>query len=184
MPVIDRTVFGLIYQGKLLADADNVVAINLSGNLINNDEFHSYILTQLQNYKTPVLHICFEITETAAIHSIDKAAVFINSLKSIGCQFALDDFGAGSSSFGYLQRLSVDYLKIDGIFVGDIEKDSFNRAMVEAVAQIGRVTGIAIIAEWVENEAVLDIIRSVGIDYAQGYALCAHVHWMRSTCRR
>lgn len=175
MPIIDRwvvrTTFALIYQGKLPADSNNVVAINLSGNSINDDEFHDFVLTQMLSYKIPTQHICFEITETAAIHNIEKAGAFMRSLKSAGCRFALDDFGAGSSSFGYLKHLPIDYLKIDGIFVRDIEKDSINRAMVEAVAKIGRVIGIATIAEWVESDEVLEQVRAIGIDYAQGYAI-------------
>lgn len=175
MPVIDRwvirTTFALIYQGKLAADSTHVVAINLSGNSINDDEFLDFILTQMLSYKVPAQYVCWEITETAAIHNIEKAGAFIRSLKSAGCQFALDDFGAGSSSFGYLKNLPVDYLKIDGIFVRDFEKDSINRAMVEAVAKIGGVIGIATIAEWVESEAVLEQMRAIGINYAQGYAI-------------
>jgi diguanylate cyclase (GGDEF)-like protein len=175
MGVIDRwvirTTFALIQQGKLKTGADNVVAINLSGNSINDDEFLAFVRVQLVKFKVPSAHICFEITETAAIHNIEKAGQFIRTLKAEGCQFALDDFGAGSSSFNYLKHLPVDYLKIDGIFVRDIEKDSINRAMVEAVAKIGRVIGIATIAEWVESEAVLDQIRDIGIDFAQGYAV-------------
>lgn len=175
MGVIDRwvirTTFALIHQGKLKANADNVVAINLSGNSINDEDVLEFVRAQLKSFKIPAAHICFEITETAAIHNIEKAGLFIRTLKAEGCQFALDDFGAGASSFGYLKHLPVDYLKIDGIFVRDFEKDSINRAMVEAVAKIGRVIGIATIAEWVESETVLDQIRDIGIDFAQGYAV-------------
>ena len=166
-----RTTFALIRHGKLKADANNVVAINLSGNSINDEDFLGFVRAQLESYKMPSAYICFEITETAAIRDIEKAGRFIRTLKADGCQFALDDFGAGSSSFGYLKHLPVDYLKIDGIFVRDFEKDSINRAMVEAVAKIGRVIGIATIAEWVESEAVLDQLRDIGIDFAQGYVV-------------
>ncbi len=175
MGVIDRwvirTTFALIQQSKLKADADNVVAINLSGNSINDEDFLEFVRAQLSSFNMPSEHICFEITETAAIHNIEAAGQFIRTLKMQGCKFALDDFGAGSSSFGYLKHLPVDYLKIDGIFVRDFEKDSINRAMVEAVAKIGRVIGIATIAEWVESESVLDQLRDIGIDFAQGYAI-------------
>lgn len=175
MGVIDRwviqTTFALIRQSKIKADADNVVAINLSGNSINDEDFLEFVRKQLASFKIPSAYICFEITETAAIHNIEKAGQFMRTLKAEGCQFALDDFGAGLSSFGYLKYLPVDYLKIDGIFVRDFEKDSINRAMVEAVAKIGRVIGIATIAEWVESEAVLDQLRDIGIDFAQGYAI-------------
>jgi diguanylate cyclase (GGDEF)-like protein len=175
MPTIDRWVirntFALIARRKLIADANNVVAINVSGTLINDDDFLPFVRRCLDEFQVPTHHICFEITETAAIRHLERAATFIRALRSIGFRFALDDFGVGSSSFAYLKNLSVDYLKIDGSFVRDIGTDAINRAMVEAVARIGRVIGIATIAEWVETEAILDQIRQIGIDYAQGYAL-------------
>jgi diguanylate cyclase (GGDEF)-like protein len=175
MPTIDRWVvrntFALIHGRKLTADANNVVAINVSGTLINDEDLVPFVQRCLNEFPVPTHHICFEITETAAIRNLDKAAAFIQALKAIGFQFALDDFGVGSSSFAYLKNLSVDYLKIDGSFVRDIGADAINRAMVEAVAKIGRVVGIATVAEWVETEAVLDQVRSIGLDYAQGFAI-------------
>ncbi len=175
MPVIDRWVLrntlALIMNQRLTADADNIVAINISGTSINDDDFLNFVRGCIAEFSVPTQHVCFEITETAAIRNLEKASAFIRALKAIGFKFALDDFGAGSSSFAYLKHLSVDYLKIDGSFVRDIEHDSINRAMVEAVAKIGRVVGIATIAEWVENDTILDHVREIGIDYAQGYAI-------------
>ena len=92
-------------------------------------------------------------------------------LKALGCRFSLDDFGSGFSSFGYLKALPFDYLKIDGVFVRDIASNAINRAMVKAINEVGHVMGLKTVAEYVENDATLAVIRELGIDYAQGYAV-------------
>jgi ammonium transporter, Amt family len=95
----------------------------------------------------------------------------MRELKGRGCKFALDDFGTGLSSFMYLKTLPVDYLKIDGQFISQIATDAVDRSMVEAISKVGRALGIATVAEWVESEAVLDELKRIGVDYAQGYHL-------------
>ena len=115
--------------------------------------------------------ICFELTETIAVHDIQVAAEFVLACKAIGIRFALDDFGTGSSSFGYLRHLPVDYLKIDGGFVKDIEDDSVDLAMVETINRIGHILGMRTIAECAENEAIIERLREIGVDYAQGYGV-------------
>jgi EAL domain-containing protein (putative c-di-GMP-specific phosphodiesterase class I) len=121
----------------------------------------------------PIDHsqLVFEITETAAIASFAKATHFIRELKRLGCGFALDDFGSGFSSFGYLKHLPVDYLKIDGVFVRDIAGDPVDRAMVEAINKVGQIMGIATIAESVETDETLTILQAIGVDYAQGFRI-------------
>jgi Amt family ammonium transporter len=115
--------------------------------------------------------ICFELTETAAIANFDKAARFFGELKSLGCLFSLDDFGAGMSSFGYLKHLPVDFLKIDGSFVKDVAHDPVDLAMVRAINDVGHVMGKKTIGEAVDGEMGLAALREIGVDFAQG-------HWL------
>ena len=115
--------------------------------------------------------ICFEITETAAIANLGRALYFMEEIKSLGCCFALDDFGSGLSSFSYLKNLPVDYLKIDGVFVRDICNDPVDLAMVQSINQLGHVLNIKTIAEYVENDAIRKKISEIGIDYAQGFGI-------------
>jgi EAL domain-containing protein (putative c-di-GMP-specific phosphodiesterase class I) len=114
---------------------------------------------------------CFEITETAAISHIMIAEQFILELKQFGCKFALDDFGSGLSSFGYLKTLPIDYLKIDGIFVKDIVEEKIDYAMVKAINEIGHTMDMQTIAEFVESKGIKEMLIELGVDYAQGYAV-------------
>ncbi len=136
---------------------------------MGSEELLAYIRAQFELKIIPAENICFEITETAAIGNLNKAISFIKSLKKLGCKFALDDFGSGLSSFSYLKSLPVDYLKIDGVFVKDIVDDPVDAAMVEAINQVGHIMKIKTIAEFVENGEIMDILRKLGVDYAQGY---------------
>ena len=116
-------------------------------------------------------YICFEITETAAVAKLRSAQRFISTLRKRGCAFALDDFGSGLSSFAYLKRLPVDFLKIDGRFVRDIVTDPVDHAMVESINQLGHVMGVRTIGESVENADILTELRKLGVDYAQGFGI-------------
>ena len=184
MPAIDRWVIrtlfarlGQHYQenrnpGDLLEDGcDCLYAINLSGTSLNDEQFIDFVREQLALYLVPPQVICFEITETVAIANLRQAAQFMRSLKQVGCRFALDDFGSGMSSFAYLKNLPVDYLKIDGGFVRQIVDEPTDLAMVEAINHIGHVMGLQTIAEFVENEAILEKIAAIRVDYAQGYGI-------------
>lgn len=147
------------------------LGINVSGQSLGDAGFLDYVIEQLEHSRVVGGRICFEITETAAITDLKHALNFMHALKQRGCRFALDDFGSGLSSFGYLKTLPVDYLKIDGRFVQDLIEDPFDCAIVQAVQQIGRVLAIKTIAESAETEPILERLRAIGVDYAQGYAI-------------
>jgi len=149
----------------------DTIAINLSGASVTDSGFLEHIKNEMKNHQVPAGVICFEVTETAAVANIEAAAEFINELKHLGCRFALDDFGSGLSSYTYLKNLPVDYLKIDGSFVRDMETDTIDCAMVSSIHQLARVIGIKTIAEFVENEGIRNKLAEIGVDYAQGYGI-------------
>ena len=145
--------------------------INLSGPSLGDESLLGYLIQTFEKgYVLPNL-IKFEITETAAIANLTNARVFIKSLRAHGCTFALDDFGSGLSSFAYLKNLPVNSLKIDGIFVKDIVNDPIDMAMVKSINEIGHVLGMETIAEFVENDEIIQKLRGIGVDYAQGYGI-------------
>jgi len=157
-------------SGPILG-TDAVISVNLSGDSINDSEMLDFIVNEKKKHDMSLENVCFEITETVAISNLSKATDFMKSLKEYGCQFSLDDFGSGLSSFAYLKNLPVDYLKIDGSFVKEINNDEIDRAMVTSIHQIGDVMSLKTVAEKVENEEILAILKLIGIDYAQGFHL-------------
>ncbi|MDH3351386.1 MAG: EAL domain-containing protein [Gammaproteobacteria bacterium] len=174
MPQVDRWVIqntlrtvGKIW--KIIADTGSVFCINLSGQSLTNTGFLTFVIDEIDRSPIDSNRICFEITETAAISNIDEATLFIEALRAKGCRFALDDFGAGLSSFGYLKVLPVDYLKIDGSFVCEVTTDDVSLSMVEAICQIGRTMGLQTIAEYVGNDETIEVLRGIGVDYVQGF---------------
>ena len=146
-------------------------SINLSGQSLNDSSIFEFIVEQLEGSGIDGKKICFEITETAAISNLSSAKEFISKLKGLGCWFALDDFGSGLSSFGYLKHLPVDYLKIDGMFVKGIVNDPIDDAMVKSISEIGQVMGMKTIAEFVENDDIRKILKKLKVNYAQGYGI-------------
>lgn len=145
--------------------------INLSGITLGDETFYDYIIAQFEEFKIPHDKICFEITETAAVKNFTLAGSFITAIRDLGCKFALDDFGTGMSSFAYLKKLPVDFLKIDGIFVKDLLENPIDLAMVRSINDIGHVSGLQTIAEFVENDAIAKELEAVGVDYLQGYGI-------------
>jgi diguanylate cyclase (GGDEF)-like protein/PAS domain S-box-containing protein len=146
-------------------------SVNLSGLTISDETIVSYIIDQFERWQIPTHKLCFEITETAAISNLSQATHFIHRLKDKGCLFSLDDFGSGLSSFAYLKHLPVDFLKIDGLFVKDILDDEVDLAMVKSINEVGHVMNKKTIAEFVENKQIFDLLKTLGIDYAQGYGI-------------
>ena len=175
-PAIDRWVIENALRW-LVSEADErerlaLCSINLSGQSLGDAEFLPFVQKLVKNSGIDGTKICFEITETAAIASFSQANRFIAALKNEqGCKFALDDFGTGLSSFGYLKHFPVDFLKIDGSFVKEILHDPIDREMVRSINEIGHLTGKQTIAEFAENEEIINMLRSLGVDYAQGYGI-------------
>jgi diguanylate cyclase (GGDEF)-like protein/PAS domain S-box-containing protein len=145
-----------------------LLALNLSGMSLSDRTFLDFVLTLVEDPRI-ARGLCFEVTETAVITSMAQAVYFMHELRRRGCRFALDDFGSGLSSFHYLKTLPVDFLKIDGQFIGSVTTDVVDRSMVEAISQVGRALGIATIAEKVESAAVFAEMRRLGVQFAQGY---------------
>jgi diguanylate cyclase (GGDEF)-like protein/PAS domain S-box-containing protein len=160
----------------LVSEADEreklaMCSINLSGQSLGDDKFLPFVIEQFHRSGIDASKICFEITETAAIASFSQANRFIQALKELGCMFALDDFGTGLSSFGYLKHFPVDFLKIDGSFVKEMLHDPIDREMVRSINEIGHLTGKKTIAEFAENQEIIEMLRGIGVDYAQGYGI-------------
>ncbi len=143
-------------------------AVNLSGASLKDPAFRQMLLAHLQENPAMGPHLCFEITETAAIGNLKVVNEFIEAMREFSCRFALDDFGSGLSSFTYLKNLKVDYLKIDGAFVRDIASNPVDRSMVEAIHRIGHQMGLITVAEYVESDQALALLRQIGVDYVQG----------------
>ncbi len=145
--------------------------INLSGPTLTDPSFGDFVKEQIEQHRVPTGRLCFEITETAAITNLREARKLIRELQELGCRFALDDFGSGLSSFAYLRSLPVDFLKIDGLFVKDIDRDEIDYSIVESIHRVGRGLGLKTIAEFVESDAIRDRLMGLGVDCLQGYGL-------------
>ncbi|MGN6388533.1 MAG: EAL domain-containing protein [Burkholderiaceae bacterium] len=179
MPSIDRWVIAATLEALKRrlppagpdAGGGMVYAINLSGVSLNDASLADFIAARLEETGVPPDCLCFEITETVAIGNLGKAKAFMDEMRRMGCRFSLDDFGTGVSSFSYLRSLPVDFLKIDGSFIRDIVRDPVSREIVAAINRVGHAMGVRTVAEYVENDRLLEAAREIGIDYAQGYAV-------------
>ncbi|MEM8637672.1 MAG: PAS domain S-box protein [Cyanobacteria bacterium P01_G01_bin.54] len=171
MPSLDRWVIEHCFAhfANQPLGANQKLAINLSGASLNHDQFLPFLQAQFESSAIAPEQVCFEITETTTIANLNQATRFIGELKALGCHFALDDFGSGMSSFGYLKSLPVDFLKIDGRFIKDILEDPTTYAIVQSINHVGHVIGLKTIAECVENDAMIQKLQEIGVDFLQGY---------------
>jgi EAL domain-containing protein (putative c-di-GMP-specific phosphodiesterase class I) len=155
---------------KTLEEHPNIhIFINLSGVSLGDKALLSFIEKSLEDSTIDPARLGFEITETAAIRDLPQSRTWIKRIKLLGCKFALDDFGVGFSSFSYLSDLPVDYLKIDGSFVRDLDKDPTQKALIRAINALAHELGKETIAEFVENQAILMILQDLRVDCCQGY---------------
>ncbi|MFH2077161.1 MAG: EAL domain-containing protein [Pseudomonadota bacterium] len=175
MPAIDRWVvettlanFSRLHpSGRPIS----LCAINLSGPTFEDAAFADFVLDAIERHGVSPRHLCFEITETAAVSNMARAVEFMQRLRAAGCKFSLDDFGSGMASFGYLKNLPVDFIKIDGSFIRNIETDPVSYSIVRAVTDIGHQLRLQVIGEWVADERARDLLRGLSVDYAQGFAV-------------
>jgi EAL domain-containing protein (putative c-di-GMP-specific phosphodiesterase class I) len=172
-PLIDRWVIknlvDMLSQHPQQLQNLAVCSINLSGQSVGNDGIFDFIIKTFDESNLPPEKFCFEITETTAIAQHSLAVDFIKREKQKGFRFSLDDFGAALSSFAYLKSFPVDYLKIDGQFVKNMDTDAIDHSMVKSITEVGKLMGIEVIAEFVENGAIQDLLVKMGVDFAQGY---------------
>jgi diguanylate cyclase (GGDEF)-like protein len=177
MPNIDRWVIKNTFStyrqllDKSQEKCNYVFSINLSGTSLGDKSLLSYIREQFVIYAIPPESICFEITETAAIVNLKNTISLFSALRKLGCSFALDDFGSGMSSFMYLKNFEVDYLKIDGSFVKDMDTNKIDHAMVRSIHSVAEAMNIKTVAEFVENKAILKELKNIGVHYGQGLYL-------------
>jgi diguanylate cyclase (GGDEF)-like protein/PAS domain S-box-containing protein len=177
MPAVDRWVIKNSFIGfKRLAEANDQLArrifcVNLSGASLVDESIIGFILDAAAEHGIPTNRFCVEVTETNAILNLTSASRFMYILKERGFTFALDDFGSGFSSFSYLKNLPVDYLKIDGCFIRNMDRDDVDVNMVQAISSMCRVLGLKTIGEFAENETIISKLREIGVDYAQGYGI-------------
>ena len=166
-----RNVFEWISEHPHLQPGDYFININLSTQSLGDELFQKFVIELFHSHRLSPEYFCFEITETAAIANLDAARDFMQGLRELGCRFALDDFGSGLSSYAYLRDLPVDYLKIDGSFIRNIISDPVHLAMVRSINDIGHVMGKQTVAEYVQDQATIEQLSELGIDFAQGYGI-------------
>ncbi len=175
MPLLDRWVIGQAIghfdQLHVNGRAPGRCSLNLAASTLEDDGLADYVLDLIEQHGVAPSRLCFEITETEAVRNLARAVRFIDRLRAVGCQVALDDFGAGMSSFGYLKNLPVDVIKIDGSFVRDLDIDPMSRSIINVITEIGHQRGLDVVAEWVASDACAVTLRSLGVDYGQGFAL-------------
>jgi diguanylate cyclase (GGDEF)-like protein/PAS domain S-box-containing protein len=173
MPHVDRwvvqAVLSALGRGGLKLPPGRSVAVNIAGQTLGDSEFLEFVVECFDHTGAAPSDICFEVTESSVFANLDHAQRFIGVLHGMGCEFALDDFGSGFSSFSTLKTLPMDYLKIDGSFIKNLAGDTVNQAMVTAMIELSRSLNFRVVAEQVEDQLSLDTVTGMGIDFVQGY---------------
>jgi len=173
MPHVDRwvvqAVLSALGRGGMKLPAGRSVAINIAGQTLGDVEFLEFVVECFDHTGASPSDICFELTESSVVANIDHARRFIAVLHGMGCEFALDDFGSGLSSFSTLRTLPMDYLKIDGSFIRNLAGDSVNQALVQAMIEMSRSLNFRIVAEQVEDQLSLNTVTDMGVDFVQGF---------------
>ncbi len=173
MPLVDRWVvqhvLSALGRGGMRLPEGRSVAINLAGQTLGDAEFLEFVVDCFDHSGASPGDICFEVTESSLVASLEHARRFIDVLHGMGCEFALDDFGSGLSSFSTLRTLPMDYLKIDGSFIRNLAGDTVNQALVAAMIELSRTLNFRIVAEQVEDQLSLDTVKNMGIDFVQGF---------------
>ncbi|WP_323119207.1 putative bifunctional diguanylate cyclase/phosphodiesterase [Burkholderia alba] len=179
MGMIDRWVIRTVFRklSALAAREYREYNVNLSGASVSDERFLEFVVTELLSSGLDPSVICFEITETIAVKNLELASRFMSELRAVGCRFALDDFGAGMSSFRYLRNLPIDYLKIDGEFVSNMLADPVSHGVVSAINEVAHSMRCGTVAEHVESDGELDALRALGIDFYQGYFFARPSPW-------
>jgi EAL domain-containing protein (putative c-di-GMP-specific phosphodiesterase class I) len=173
MPHVDRwvvqAVLAALGRGGLRLPPARSVAINIAGQTLGDAEFLEFVVECFDHTGASPSDICFEVTESAVVANLDHAQRFIAVLHGMGCEFALDNFGSGLSSFSTLKTLPMDYLKIDGSFIKHLAGDSVNQALVAAMIDLSRSLNFRVVAENVEDQSQLETVTGMGIDFVQGF---------------
>jgi diguanylate cyclase (GGDEF)-like protein len=162
---------GWLEERDEAAESVQLCAINLTAGSLVDEGFGNFLFNRVRNGRLPPGKFCFEVTETSAVRDLDRAQALITRMRSLGCSFALDDFGTGFCSFNYLRTLDVDFFKIDGSFVRDLESSPLSMAVIRSITDIAHVLDKRTIAEHTENDAIFAALRELGVDYAQGYGI-------------
>jgi diguanylate cyclase (GGDEF)-like protein len=169
--VVSKTIASLSEHIDIVRNTGAIFSINLSGQSLSDDDILEFIEEEIADAGLPPASLGFEVTESAAVSNLSKAQQFIDALHERGCSIALDDFGAGLSSFAYLKNFSVDILKIDGGFIRDIADNRISESMVAAITQVAKVMELETVAEYVENEKTRKVVAELGVHFAQGHAI-------------
>jgi len=170
---IDRWVINAVFQHfathKEALENIHMISINLSGQSLTDKDLENFIIKRLHDAKLPAERICFEITETAAITNVERARLFMENIKALGCKFALDDFGSGHSSYAYVKEFPIDIIKIDGSFIVNIMENPLDYTAVKSICEIAKTANKKVVAEYIEDEKVIEVLTKLSIDYGQGY---------------